>query len=153
MSDIKDFKSEWAPAPTVVPVPNGGTTLVRDSLTPTLGQQFYNTDTAQTEVWDGTAWVREVVPIPWKVISAAAQLTAGDAVMLVPTAAFSVTLPPTPTSGDSVTLADGSGTIATTNVTVLRNGSTIKGLAQDLVLNINDMRVDLVFTGTDWRVV
>jgi len=151
----------WSLVDTLTGIPSTGVTkqipVPTYPANPSDGQRFFNATTNTDTRWDNVLqqWVAVTPPspIPWKVIAAATQLVAGDAVMLVPTAAFSVTLPPTPAAGDSITIADGSGVIAANNVAVLRNGSTIKGLAQDLVLNINDMRVDLVFTGTDWRVV
>ena len=65
--------------------------------------------------------------------------------------AFTITLPVTPTTGSSISLADGAGTWATNNLTVARNGSTIEGSATDLILDVNNTTVDLVYDGTTWQ--
>lgn len=64
--------------------------------------------------------------------------------------AFSVTLPSTPAMGDIVTIKDSVGNFSTANVTVVRNGSTIRGVSADLVLSTNWQNIELVYTGTDW---
>jgi len=65
--------------------------------------------------------------------------------------AFTITLPASPSSGDEVRFADGANW-ATNNLTVARNGSTIEGLAEDLVLDITSVLVNLVYDGTTWQV-
>jgi hypothetical protein len=64
---------------------------------------------------------------------------------------FIVTLPATPTVGSSVTLADGNNWY-NNNLTVARNGSTIEGLAEDLILDIEGVQVDFIYDGTTWEV-
>jgi hypothetical protein len=66
--------------------------------------------------------------------------------------AFTVTLPATPSVGDLVVVADAGASWGTNNLTVGRNGSTIGGLAEDLVCNINGVSVTLVYDGTTWEV-
>ncbi len=65
---------------------------------------------------------------------------------------FTVTLPATPAVGDQVFVVDTSSSWATNNLTVGRNGSTIEGLAEDLVCNISNVSVQLVYSGTTWNV-
>ena len=65
--------------------------------------------------------------------------------------AFTITLPATPSSGHTVSIADG-GTWATNNLTVARNGSTIKGLSQNYVLVNSGNMVDFIYNGTTWLV-
>jgi hypothetical protein len=64
---------------------------------------------------------------------------------------FILTLPATPTLGSSVTIADGNNWY-TNNLTVARNGSTIEGLTEDLILDIEGIQVDFVYDGTTWEV-
>lgn len=64
---------------------------------------------------------------------------------------FTVTLPATPATGAQVAIADGAAW-GTTNLTVARNGSTIEGLAEDLVLDITGVLVNLIYDGTTWEV-
>lgn len=66
--------------------------------------------------------------------------------------AFTVTLPATPAVGDQVVVADAGSAWGTNNLTVGRNGSTIGGLAQDLVCDITGASVQLVYDGTTWEV-
>jgi hypothetical protein len=65
--------------------------------------------------------------------------------------AFTVTLPATPSVGDLVVVADAGASWGTNNLTVGRNGSTIGGLAQDLVCDISGVSVTLVYDGTTWE--
>jgi hypothetical protein len=64
---------------------------------------------------------------------------------------FTITLPATPSTGSHVLIADGASW-STTNLTVGRNGSTIEGLSEDLILDINDIQIDFVYDGTSWEV-
>lgn len=64
---------------------------------------------------------------------------------------FTITLPVSPATGTTVVIAD-PGTWDVNPLTVARNGSTIEGVADDFVLNIKDIRVDLVYDGTTWQI-
>lgn len=66
--------------------------------------------------------------------------------------AFTVTLPATPSTGYQVIVADAGGAWGTNNLTVGRNGSTIKNLAQDLVCDLNNVSVQFVYDGTTWEI-
>ena len=64
---------------------------------------------------------------------------------------FTITLPETPSLGDYIVIADG-GDWSVNNLTIARNGSTIEGIPDDLILDVGDVRVDFVFDGTTWQV-
>ena len=66
--------------------------------------------------------------------------------------AFTVTLPSTPTTGAQVVIADAGGAWGTNNLTVARNGSTISGLAENLVCDISGASVQFVYDGTTWEI-
>lgn len=66
--------------------------------------------------------------------------------------AFTVTLPASPSVGAVVIVADPTGDWGTNNLTVGRNGSTIGGLAENLVCNISSVSVQFVYDGTTWAV-
>jgi len=64
---------------------------------------------------------------------------------------FTITLPATPSIGDIVSIADGAN-FATNALTVARNGSTIEGYSDNLELDVKDVRVDIIYSGTTWQV-
>ena len=66
--------------------------------------------------------------------------------------AFTVTLPAFPAVSDQVVVADPDGSWATNNLTVGRNGSTIGGVASDLVCNVSGVAVQLIYDGSTWIV-
>jgi hypothetical protein len=69
--------------------------------------------------------------------------------------AFTVTLPAAPSAGDIVALSDYTGTFTTNNLTVGRNGSNIRGSATDLILNVNNQTITLIYVDATegWNVI
>lgn len=65
---------------------------------------------------------------------------------------FTVTLPATPSVGNQVIIADAGSSWGTNNLTVGRNGSTIGGLAENLVCDLAGVSVQFVYDGTTWEV-
>jgi len=70
-------------------------------------------------------------------------------------AAFTITLPTSPSAGDIISVRDYAQTFATNNLTIGRNGQPIDGQTFDLVLNTNGAAVTLVYVdGTQgWKSV
>lgn len=70
-------------------------------------------------------------------------------------AAFTVTLPASPSTGDIVAIKDWSSTAATNNITIGRNGQKIEGNTTDGAINVHGDAQTLVFSGTSrgWMVV
>jgi len=60
-------------------------------------------------------------------------------------AAFTVTLPSSPTAGDTVGISDYANTADTNNITIGRNGSNIQGSANDFIINIEGASVLLIY--------
>ena len=65
--------------------------------------------------------------------------------------AFTITLPASPSTGDSIRIADGDDW-ETNNLTIGRNSSTIEGGTEDFVLDIKGITVDFIYDGTTWEV-
>jgi hypothetical protein len=66
--------------------------------------------------------------------------------------AFTVTLPASPATGNQVVVADAGSDFGANAVTIARNGSTIANVAEDLVCDINDISVQLVYSGSTWEI-
>jgi hypothetical protein len=105
---------------------------------------------------NGTTWTSAVLPAGGLTyIFTTTAVTATDKQgVLTSTAggAFTVTLPATPSVGAQVVVADAGNAWGTNNLTVARNGSTIGGLAENLVCDITGASVQFVYDGTTWEV-
>jgi len=64
------------------------------------------------------------------------------------TAARTLTLPGSPALGDTIAIYDASGSAATNNITVSRNGNKINGVTDDALIDVNQAVAMLVYTGT-----
>jgi hypothetical protein len=96
------------------------------------------------------------LPSTWKLITDSTYTVANkDRLLVIPSAGQTITLPVTPTVGANVQIVDAAGTAATTNFTVLRNGSLIQGQAINLTFNVNGGSIGLVFAGSayGWRII
>ena len=65
--------------------------------------------------------------------------------------AFTITLPASPATGDTVFVADADDW-SSNNLTVARNGSTIEGLSEDVVCDIGNISLTFTYSGTTWQV-
>ena len=91
---------------------------------------------------------------PWTRKTANYTAVAGDQLIADTTGGtFTITLPSSPSSGDSVKVADG-GDWASNNLTIDRNGSNIEGSTDNFVLDIRGIIVEFVYEdATDgWQV-
>jgi len=72
------------------------------------------------------------------------------------TGGFTITLPASNLlEGDSIQIIDATGIAGTSNITVARNGNRIQNLLADLVININNTAITLVWSGATygWLIV
>lgn len=70
--------------------------------------------------------------------------------LIVATSAFTVTLPNTNSDGRTIKIFDG-GDFSSNNITLARNGKTINGAADNLVLDISAPLI-LIYNDGDWEV-
>jgi len=68
---------------------------------------------------------------------------------------ITMTLPATPTRGDSVKINDMAGTFGTNNLTIGRNSEKIQGVADNLVVDYNQATMELVYCNSTygWKVI
>lgn len=71
------------------------------------------------------------------------------------TGGFTVTLPASPLINDTIQIIDATGVFGSSNVTVARNSQLIQNLAENLILDLNNTALTLVYTGTayGWLIV
>jgi hypothetical protein len=146
----------------VVAIANGGT---NSTATPTSGGIGYGTGTAYAFTSAGTlgqvltssgtgapVWAAVSGGITYTKITATTTLVDKQGIIADTTGgAFSVNLPATPATGTQVWIADGNSW-ATNNLTINRNGSTIEGVAENLVCDITGSSVQMLYDGTTWQV-
>ena len=105
---------------------------------------------------NGSAWASSALPASGLsyVVKSANYTTQNNEGVLANTAlgAFTITLPAAPAVGNQVVVADSYGDFGANALTIGRNGSTIENLAEDLILDINGVSVQLVYTGSTWDV-
>jgi len=113
---------------------------------------------AKSWVWTGTVWASRVSTNPWASGVWISKTSAYNAVSMdsifADTAGgpFTITLPASPSFGNTIIIADKSATWATNNLTIGRNGATIEGSASDLVVDSNSHILTIIYNGVTWRV-
>ena len=105
---------------------------------------------------NGNTWASSALPasgLSYVVKSANYTVNNNEGVLAnTATGAFTVTLPASPAAGNQVVVADAYGDFGANSITVARNGSTIANVAENLILDINGVSVQLVYTGSTWDV-
>lgn len=92
--------------------------------------------------------------ITWVAKTANYTAVAGDGILANTSGGeFTVTLPASPTIGDTVAFSDAAGEFNVRTLTIARNGSLIQGLAEDLVVDVKDVSFQLIYNGatTGWK--
>lgn len=146
-----------------LPVANGGTgatTLTANNVIVGNGGSAVNFvapgATGNVLTSNGTTWASAVLPAGGLtyVVKTANYTTQDKEGVLADTSggAFTVTLPATPATGAQVVVADAGANWGTNNLTVARNGSTIGGLAENLICDITGASVQFVYDGSTWEV-
>jgi len=102
-------------------------------------------------VYYGTQWVNvsgeadeENTPSWTEVTNHTA--TAGDKLFVdCSSSAVNVTLPASPSMGDEIRIIDATGNASTNNITIVRNGNNIQGVAQNLTIDTTRAAFGLVY--------
>jgi len=97
---------------------------------------------------------------PWSVVTASKLLVNRDRVFVNTPAlgggvgGLTLTLPAGPSIGFVVEIVDISGTASTNFFTIARNGELIQGTAEDLIFNVNNKAMKLIYSNTakGWRI-
>ena len=93
------------------------------------------------------------VPAPWSYITANTTAAANSQYIANTVGgAFTLTLPALPVTGTLVTVTDG-GDWGVNNLTVARNGSTIEGQSEDVLLDLPQTLAYFIYTNNTWQVV
>src|SRR6056300_1883672 len=91
------------------------------------------------------------IAIDWQAVITADGSTSTNAVsgqgyfIDTTSAAHTITLPSSPSIGDSIAIKDYAGTFGTNNLTIARNGSNILGVANDSLISTNRASLTLVY--------
>ena len=91
------------------------------------------------------SWVTAVSGAAWAIKTSAYTAVNGDGVMVDTSSAVTVTLPASASLGDFVRVVDITGSAATNNITVARNGHKIQGAASNLTISTNRAAIGLVY--------
>lgn len=93
-------------------------------------------------------------PRVWRTISAGTTVNNGSFNLLRTNgAAYTVTLPALVTVGAIIHFKDADDNAAIVNITLGRNGNTIEGRAEDLIVNLNATSFALQYLNGSWRVI
>jgi len=129
----------------------GSTTSVGDTppASPTANQLWFNSTDATLYIYYSSAWVECLAGSGLSSFrEAGTGITAtafGKYIIDCSSAAVTVTLPASPVMGDEVSIIDGTGSAATNNITVARNGNKIQGLAENMIVNISRVAFTLAY--------
>ena len=102
------------------------------------------------------AYVQAAAGGSWSAITTATTATAGSKYFANTAAgSFILTLPASPTVNNSIRIADLAGTFNTKPLTIARNSTLIMGLAEDLIVDVKNASIELVYSGATygWRIV
>ena len=120
-----------------------------------LDQRVYRRKSAGTSTTDPSldpsVWgLVDTGPAVVVVVGTTQDASPGTHYVLTSGSATTVTLPPSPTSGDAVWVTEANGLASNT---VQRNGRTIMTLAEDLTLDKPGASVQLRYVNNDWKII
>jgi hypothetical protein len=134
-------------------LPKGST--AERPVTPSTGMFRYNTTNNSLEVYGSAAW-EPAGSLRWEIVTSDDSIEKGEAFVVdTSVSQINITLPSSPSLGDSVRIMDLAGTFSTNNCVVIRNGSNIMGLNQNLTLSTNNASIGLVYINSTvgWKLI
>ena len=156
----KDFKvKSGLDLGTPLPLTEGGTgqTSANNGLNALLPVQ--TSANGQYLKSDGTNSSWSSIPSPTFVqmttvsVSSNITLEVNKRYLVDTSSARTLTLPASPTLGDTISIYDATGTAATNNITIARNSTNINGVADNAIIDVNQASSIFVYTGATvgWR--
>jgi len=137
---------------------SGTTYAIGDCRYSPVDFQTYRRKTAGAGTTDPSAdvtnWVRINMERAWATKTSAYPAISGDRLFIdTASAAWTLTLPASPSMGAEVHLIDLAGSLATNPLTVARNGQNIMGLAEDMIISTNNASCTLIYSNSTygWR--
>jgi hypothetical protein len=99
-----------------------------------------------------TGWV-DAIDVTVKIITGTYQIKVGDSLAVDSTLGpYVIQMPAAPSLNEAFSCMDPTGNWATSNITVDRNGNTIDGLAENMILDLNWGKCSFIFDGTGWAI-
>jgi hypothetical protein len=140
---------------TTLPLDKGGTgqTTASNSLNALLPVQTDNSGKYLTSDGTNASWATVTAgftAMPSTAVSSNVTLAGFNKYFVDTSAARTLTLPASPALGSEIYIFDASGTAATYNITIARNGEKINGNAGNLIFNVNGGAASLVYTGSTY---
>ena len=120
----------------------------------TNGSHFIVEGTGDVGI-SGDLTVSGGIKTTWNVITSNTTAVANKKYLLdTSSGAFTLTLPLTPSAGDTIKIVDFAGTFENFNLTISRNGEKIMGLDEDMTVDMNNASFGLVYTNAanGWRI-
>ena len=128
--------------------------LAGDPGTAVQGQLYFNSTSSKFRGYNGVSW-EDIGSgsgggLTWVAKTGNYTAANGDGILADTdtVGAWELTLPGTPSLGDTVGVIDAKGNFATNNLTVKRNGSNIMGDAADLTVSLDYSNFELVYSGS-----
>ncbi len=105
----------------------------------------------------GTAseWLLIEPGITWSLITGITTAIAGNGYICDTSgAAFTLTLPASPSAGNVVAISDGASTFDSHNLTIGRNSLKIMGLSEDMIISTKNVAISLIYSDATngWRI-
>lgn len=128
--------------------------LAADPGTPVQGQIYFNSTSNKFRGYNGSVWEDIGTGgggggLTWVAKTANYTAVNGDGILADTdtVGAFEVTLPLSPSVGDTVGIIDSKANFSTNNLTIGRNGQNIMGDAENMTLDIDNTNFELIYSG------